>query len=230
MPCVVHFMGVSIMRQELFALAHRINLNDDKWQKKYLISLIETAFLYERNNTFSDTQALKAFLKREDILSFEIFHHEWESCISQLLSLKKLVKLHPGGWKMTESRINELKGEVNEWMKLEEKVKKDWLCQVSEKYSSVSEDEKNLLWISLRDRFILKLFLRHGAETAKIIFGQNAVGDDYFSASIEGLLNESTSNISKKLQAIAQEEFPLFFDPNNDSIRKYLNSYFRCNL
>lgn len=210
------------MREAVVALAHKIKLNEANWQRKYVTSLIETAFLYKDNHSFSNFTALQEFLRTEGILPFKIFHHEWESGVSSLLSNESVVKLHTGGWRMTESKISNLQREVNEWIGLEEKVKKDWLCKINGKYPALSEHEKDLLWQNLKEKFILKLFLRHGAETVKVIFGHAVPDEEKFSASVYEVLKESTDNMSDQLYRVAEKEFSLFFDPSDDNRRRYL--------
>lgn len=209
------------IKQTFIALAHRIKLNEANWKKKYLISLVETAFFYKDDHFFDNLLDIQIFLKSEGITRFEIYVHELKDALNELEREGFLLKTHHG-WKLSEHRKTELENATNEWLNLEQKVKEDWLNNISSKYPNIHQDEKNQLWAQLIEKFVSKIFLRHGAETSKLIFRQTIANEEDFLESCQNILEISIQELSPRLRDIARKEYPLFFDPDDSTCRQYL--------
>lgn len=209
-------------KQTFIALAHRIKLNEADWKKKYLISLVETAFLYKDDHCFNSLAEVQGFIKSEEITSFEIYEYELKNAIDELEEKAFLLKTF-NGWKLAQNRKRELERVTNEWLNLEQRVKEDWLNNISTKYPNLQQNEKILLWTNLIEKFVVKIFLRHGAETSKLIFGYSIPDEDKFLESLYGILENATYELPLPyLREIAKNEYPLFFEPANSARRQYL--------
>jgi hypothetical protein len=208
-------------KRTYIALVHRIKLNEANWKKKYLISLVETAFFYKDDHSLDNLINIQVFLKSEDITLFEIYEHELKDAINELEGKSFLLKT-PYGWKLAEHRKAELEKATNEWLNLEQKVKEDWLENITSKYPNIQQDDKTQLWAQLIENFVMKIFLRHGAETSKLIFRHPIPDEEEFLESCQNILENSMRKLPSHLREIARNEYSLFFNPDNFARRQYI--------
>lgn len=212
------------MKPAIVALAHKLALNDSVWREKYLTNLVETAFFYKPDHIFQNISELQTFLKKEDLLSVDILESELNSGIQLLLKRRDLSSLPIGGWKITETRFKKLEETTYEWLALEEAVKNEWLNSLTIKYKGLqlNDADRKALWNCLKDKYVLRILSRHGAEAVRIIQNISLSQEDDFYTSVDKILKDSASNLQPFLKDIAHSEFNSFFAPENNNRRRYL--------
>ena len=207
------------MDRSVIALAHRVELNKSGWRPAYISMLVESAI----NSTCSSSGGMRENIsdiiqsvKRSSGVS--LLKAEVKDAVIHLEKSGKVSNSEPGFLKIAPNEASRLAEVESEWISLENRVRDEWLSDLSQRYPEHAQSELEVLWTPLRQEFLSRVLARNGADAYRLLSGSHArveaIAADGFSYS--DILNKTIAGLPEKYQSLARTEFPAFVRAGGD--------------
>lgn len=156
----------------------------------------------------------------EEVFGLRFSNEEVGASINRLKSSGKIIEKN-SRYTLSLKRDGELKKLNSDTKSQEKNVYKKWLDTLSERYPSITKEEKELLLVDLKE-YVHRTFLRSGAECA-VFINPDSNPTDLSSVLSEDILLDITKNKSEEIQEIEKYELPFFLQDLTSEKRDYLS-------
>jgi len=131
----------------------------------------------------------------DGLFGLNIPEHEIKFVIEKLLTLEVMQRTNSEQFVLPKKIFDELQTRINEAYSLEERVRREWQKEISEKYSNVPFDQA---WKALRN-YLAKAFQRHGMQTIALLDPLVDIAPEY-TLSLSELLRDAVTEFSPDMQ------------------------------
>lgn len=200
-----------ILPKELVSLVHHIELNKAGWWNKAIQQLIVFIMWREGNLPIMPSDITDKLRTEFNVSIDSIKVQEQINC---LIRERRIVRLHDGSLKLSESVFGQIPKLIHESEMLEQKIMNKFTALVEKFCPSLNASQ---VWSDFRDNFLIRFVSDMGAYVFHLIAQETSVvqlellGKDYFKQFI-------SKYSEQKLKDLVMQ----FLDPRDVSVRSYI--------
>lgn len=210
-------MATQMLRPELTALVHHIELDKAGWLDKAAKSLVTFAVWLNGNGLALD--GVCDFLR--DDLHIDLDQDRMRRLIAEMCEADDLIECHTGVYKIPECKIGEYQEQIENGQEVDNKARAAFNDALQHFCPSFSPDDA---WSRFLDALLLPLVQELGARLYELIAGVRV--DVAATSSFRGFLNGLPADVQPAMREVVIG----FLSPGNPHVRSYvlrhLNAYF----
>jgi len=205
------------LSSEFVSLVHHVELNNAGWWDNTIQRLL-IATIWSSPGSLS---LQELYQQLQDGFKIQISIPKIEDYIKEMQSKNMVIKLHSDHYKVTEEYSKVIQNDIQQYIRLEENVKKTLMDLVSQYTPSLDAAE---MWTLMNDELFLPLIAEMGARTYDLL--SQSVTEVDKALSFSDFLSRFPVELHTGLRSIVV----LFLSSNNTDTRSYvlgqLNAYF----